>query len=102
MQIQRNATTLLFGDLQQFILEAFSLNHSRLELRIGGFEIGGALLHARLQFVMRPPQGFLRAASLNELTDFAADRGHHIQQHRVWWKAAAGEKFNHTKKLSAV
>src|SRR5438445_234896 len=47
---------------------------------------------------MGATQGFLRTASFNELTYFAADGGHHIQQHRVWWKAAGSEEFDHPKK----
>ena len=99
VQVEPNAAALLFSYFQKLVLEAFAIVNSCLERGVGSLEFGSALLHAHFQFVVRATQSFLGAAALDELANFAADGGHHIQQRGVLAHFAASEELEHAEKV---
>ena len=83
MQIQADASALLFSNVEQFVFKPLAFAYGRFQPQVGSLKLSGALLHTRLQFLMRPKEIFLGSPPLDELAEFTANGRHHIQQRLV-------------------
>src|SRR5215472_12972656 len=64
VQIQPDAAALLFGDLEQFMFEAFAFRDSGTKFGVGGVQFSGPLLNTEFEFVMSFAEGFLGSTTL--------------------------------------